>query len=450
MENLPGLLLHSLPLMAAGLGLLALAAAAPAEGLGDWTPGAPRDEIRPDFAREPHGGRDGQAALVISMDRREGLHGYWRRAFPVAGGQCYRFGAWRRATGVADPRRSVVARILWQDDAGQPVPLEQPVVDGYLVNWGASLAEAEHPLDGAMDAAGWTEVTGHYRAPGKATQALVELGLQWAPGGKVEWSEVSLRAAAAPEPRRVRLAAAHLRPMSGKSALDNCRMYEPLIAEAARQRADLVVLGECITSIGLGGAPQDCAEPVPGPATQYFGGLAKEHDLYIVAGLTERDGHLIYNVAVLIGPDGAVVGKYRKVCLPRDEVAGGTAPGTEFPVFQTRFGKVGMMVCYDGFFPEVARGLAINGAEVIAWPVWGCNPDLAAARAMDNQVYLVSSTYEPLESNWMKSAVWGRSGKTLAVAREWGDVAVAEVDLAQPTYWYSLGNFRDEWPRHRP
>ena len=47
-------------------------------------------------------------------------------------------------------------------------------------------------------------------------------------------------------------------------------------------------------------------------------------------------------------------------------------PGDEYPVFDTRFGKVGMMICYDGFFPEVARELSNNGAEVIAWPVWGC------------------------------------------------------------------------------
>ena len=93
-----------------------------------------------------------------------------------------------------------------------------------------------------------------------------------------------------------------------------------------------------------------------------------------------------------IGPDGAVAGKYRKVTLPRSEVEAGVTPGDSYPVFDTRFGKVGMMVCYDGFFPEVARELSNRGAEVIAWPVWGCNPSLAAARACENHVYVVSST----------------------------------------------------------
>ena len=125
------------------------------------------------------------------------------------------------------------------------------------------------------------------------------------------------------------------------------------------------------------------------------------------------------------------MGKYRKTCLPRGEVTAGIAPGHEYPVFDTRFGKLGMMVCYDGFFPEVARELANRGAEVIAWPVWGCNPSLASARACENHVYLVSSTYEDISHNWMLTAIYGHDGQPLVQAEKWGTIIVTEVDLDQ-------------------
>jgi predicted amidohydrolase len=155
-------------------------------------------------------------------------------------------------------------------------------------------------------------------------------------------------------------------------------------------------------------------------------------------------------VAVLIGPDGKVVGTYRKVCLPRSEIAAGVAPGHDYPIFKTRFGKVGMMVCYDGFFPEVARHLSNRGAEVIAWPVWGCNPALGSARACENHIYLISSTYTDVDRNWALTAVYDHEGKAIVRAEKWGTVVVTEVDLDRRLHWSSLGDFKAEIPRHRP
>ena len=112
----------------------------------------------------------------------------------------------------------------------QDRPLKTHLLAGKYVQ-----AEAEHPIDRATDARGWTEVSGVYFAPSKATRAVVELHLQWAPGGKVEWSDVSLEPSSPPAGRKVRLAAVHSAPKAGTSPQDNCRRVRAVDRTGRRQ-----------------------------------------------------------------------------------------------------------------------------------------------------------------------------------------------------------------------
>ncbi len=415
----------------------------------DWKPMAPRDEIRPTFSMNQKGGPSEQGSLVIEHDTRKGLDGWYQKSFEVTSGNWYEFHAMRQLTNVSQPRRSALVRILWQDSTGQLVSANVPESQSQELGHVPS-AEPEHPVDGSTDTQGWTSVRGVYQVPPKATRAIIELHLQWAPNGKVEWSQVEFLPCEPLASRIVKLAAIHYKP-SGKSPLDNCKEFVPLLEKAAEQKVDLVVMGETVPSVNTKLLPHEIAEPIPGPTTDFFGEVAKKYGLHLVLSLYEREDHLVYNTAILMGPDGRLIGKYRKVCLPHGEAEKGVAPGEDYPVFETSLGKIGMMVCYDGFFPEVARELSNRGAEIIAWPVWGCNPLLARARACENHVYLVSSTFMAPRDGWMLSAIYDQAGKPIASAEQWGEISIAEVDLNRPYIGpWNLGDFRAMIPRHRP
>ena len=149
----------------------------------------------------------------------------------------------------------------------------------------------------------------------------------------------------------------------------------------------------------------------------------------------ERDGNAVYNTAVLIGRKGELVGKYRKVYLPYDEPDDGVTPGTEYPVFDTDFGRVGMMICWDSAYADPARALALKGAEILLMPIWDGIQTVVKARGMENGVFLVTSSYgDP-------SFVQDPMGEILASTNEAGAAATATIDLNKRYDWgYNLGN----------
>jgi predicted amidohydrolase len=378
---------------------------------GGWTVWSAREELRPATARE------GQWLIIRGGGRPESYGGWVRIVEGIRGGAWYRLSAEYQASGVAAENWQVVARADWLDAQGRRTG--QPEYAAWM----------ERQAD-------VTRISVTAPAPPKAVAARIELLLANAPAGEVRWRNARLEEVPAPAPRRIRVAAVNLRPEGTHSAAESVEQFLRLAAERIEGRADLIVLPEGITLVGTDKSYVEVAEPVPGPTTEALGGLARSKKAWVAAGIYERDGRAVYNTAVLLDREGRLAGKYRKVYLPREEIERGLTPGNSYPVFATDFGRVGLMICYDVFFPDPARALAAQGADIVVLPIWGGDETLAAARAIENKVFLAASGYDH------PTYIMDPDGRRVAQAPQRGDVAIAEIDLSRRYTDPWLGDMR--------
>lgn len=177
----------------------------------------------------------------------------------------------------------------------------------------------------------------------------------------------------------------------------NYRRLEPMIRAAAAKGAKIVVTTECFLD-GYAIADRKIpladyralGEAIPdGAYVKKLAALAKELQIYVIAGLTETDGDQRYNTVVLIGPDGKLIGKYRKQNLGHE--LGRNTPGTASPVFATPYGKIGVMICADRTDPKLVRRFCANGADFLLCPSGGMfgpkrNDPILQARSRENKV----------------------------------------------------------------
>src|ERR1039458_3741469 len=149
------------------------------------------------------------------------------------------------------------------------------------------------------------------------------------------------------------------------------------IRKAAAAGAELVILQELHTGLYFCQSEEtrcfDLAEPIPGPSTVTFGAVAKELGIVIVSSLFERRAPGVYhNTAVVLERDGSIAGRQRKMHIPDDpayyEKFYFTPGDLGFHVFPTELGNLGVLVCWDQWFPEAARLVALRGADVIFYP----------------------------------------------------------------------------------
>lgn len=232
----------------------------------------------------------------------------------------------------------------------------------------------------------------------------------------------------------------------------------------ASRAADLWVLPElCATGYQFLNVDEvrALAELVPcGLTTQTLIRWCSENSSYVVAGLPEIDGDHIYNAAVLVGPDGFVA-RYRKIHLFYEEKINFSPGDLPFTVVDIGIAKIGMMICFDHLFPESARSLALQGADVICHPANLVLPDLAqqtmSIRALENGIYTATANRIGTEARAGESLTYtglsqivAPNGQALVkLSQDRAEASVVNIDIAQARS-KAITKYNDKLADRRP
>jgi predicted amidohydrolase len=218
---------------------------------------------------------------------------------------------------------------------------------------------------------------------------------------------------AAASGQTVRVATVHFGPVLANPTMNRAVLVQ-LTTQAAQGGAKIVVHTEMATSGYSFFSRQEIsgvAETVPGPTTQALGAVASQYGIYVVVGLPEFDAttNLYYNSAVLIGPDGQVAGTYRK----RNNLLEASYNAEEFgpiPVFNTPYGKLGIVICADLFYPQFPRLAALAGANILLAPAnVGVDTNFLAVRAYENNFAVVVANRYGTEIAGSKTVVFDQN-----------------------------------------
>jgi predicted amidohydrolase len=227
---------------------------------------------------------------------------------------------------------------------------------------------------------------------------------------------------------------------------ENIRKIEKTVAKAQKQAADLIIFPELsLTGYVVRDQIYELAETIPGQSTKIIGDMAQKKRMHIIFGmpeLSEKAQATIFNAAVFVGPNG-LIGKYRKMYLPTHsmfEEKRYFRPGYQVAAFDTRLGKIGLIICYDIFFPEVCRLARLKGAQLIV--CISASPavrraffeTLTVARAMENTAFLAYVNLVGIEDGlqfWGGSRLVGPNGKILVQAKyDEEDLVACDIDYA--------------------
>ncbi|MBP5237223.1 MAG: carbon-nitrogen hydrolase family protein [Clostridia bacterium] len=357
--------------------------------------------------------------------------GMWVCEFDVTPGQDYEFSVEVRTERIDYNISCVRAIVAWLDSSGELMRCDYAIYSEKLDKHKYKLSK-------------------HVKAPNgppyqkDAVKARMELLLWNTDSGKVTFTNPVFEESLPVKHRIVRVATTYISPYA-----DDAKTYEDRLKkiirtadEAGKLSPDIVCFSECIATRELRMTKEEASQTVPGPLTDLIAQKAKEYNCYMVFNLPEVEDGFFYNTSVLIDREGNIAGKYHKVHLTYSECTKGTTSGRTYPVFQTDFGKIGLSICFDHFFPESIRQLAVGGAEMIFVSTAGDGYMQSTARAMDNGIPIcISCVNHAKASPWPQSRIVKPDGVILAGTMSDCGAAVASVDLDDPftSFWFSIG-----------
>ncbi len=224
---------------------------------------------------------------------------------------------------------------------------------------------------------------------------------------------------------------------SRPSIAANHELATELLDQIGGLGADLACLPEEFTLLGL---PQDeeerekIWEPIPGPTSDHFAAKAREHGMYVAAGMCEVRGNTRLNTSVLFDRQGEIVGQYDKIHPTLGELEAGTVPGiySDIPVFDTDFGRIGMLICFDVDYPEEWARIGVAGAELVVFPSM-CDGGLRLRAYAWLHSYIVVSSV-----SGGSSRIINKLGDVVAASGLGVHVAHSTVDLEAEVFHYDL------------
>ncbi|MCL2813498.1 MAG: carbon-nitrogen hydrolase family protein [Oscillospiraceae bacterium] len=339
-----------------------------AAGRENWEPKFVYGHLSPFFRADEDG-------LTVTGNGGVNTFGWYSRSFGVEGGKCYLLKTVFAVKGIDDINLNILNLLTWRIKGR---PESSPAQDN--VTHYRKLGDC---------------IVGEQAFMCHADTQSVDVGLllRHSPDGGVTWKSMELSEVEPPKKRPVRVSATKWL-VSGycEGKEDNRAKVKTLIETAGASKSDIIVLPEFTPYYDYTMEAASVAERVPdGEFCVFLSGLARENNINVAAGILElaEDG-TTYNTCVIFDRAGKYVGAYRKIHLYWPETMfNGTTPGDDSPVFDLDFGRVGVMICYDSWYGECARLLALKGAEIILFPAAGYEEKVLPARAVDNNVYIV-------------------------------------------------------------